>query len=126
MVKGGPGPLLIFTKHRVYTQSGDCRLLTYILSSALAGEGGGARPPPFSLLPSRTKLQCTLYVPAERADTPPDRISSLPYKCSVIFTLRCVHRTPRTFITPDLIYLALMTTGTITFKGIVSRDLHII
>jgi hypothetical protein len=30
--------------------------------SALAGEGGGARPPPFSLLPSRTKLQCTLLL----------------------------------------------------------------
>ncbi len=27
--------------------------------SALAGEGGGARPPPFTLLPSHTRLQCT-------------------------------------------------------------------
>ncbi len=26
------------------------------------GGGGGARPPPFSLLPSRTKLQCTLQL----------------------------------------------------------------
>ncbi len=30
--------------------------------SALAGEGGGSRPPPFSLLPSRTKLQFTLQL----------------------------------------------------------------
>ena len=46
-----------------FTQSGDCRFLAYIPScmmekSALAGEGAvGARPPPFSLLPSRTKWQ---------------------------------------------------------------------
>ncbi len=30
--------------------------------SALAGEGGGARPPPFRLLSSRTNLQCTLLL----------------------------------------------------------------
>jgi hypothetical protein len=46
---------------------GDCRFLAYIPfmmeKSALAGEGGGGeRPSPFNLLPSRTKLQCTLQL----------------------------------------------------------------
>ncbi len=46
--------------------------------SALAGEGGGARiaqQPPFSLLPSRTKLQCTLLLRGRYTPS----ISSLRY-----------------------------------------------
>ncbi len=49
-----------------YTQSGDCRFLAYIPSwwknQPWLVRVGGARPPPFNLLPSRTKLQCTLLL----------------------------------------------------------------
>ncbi len=44
-----------------------CRLFSGIHSivsekSAQPGEGGGARPHPYTILPSRTKLQCTLQL----------------------------------------------------------------
>ncbi len=49
-----------------YTQNGDCRFLACIPSrwknQPWLVRVGGARPPPFGLLPSRTKLQCTLLL----------------------------------------------------------------
>jgi hypothetical protein len=50
--------------------------------SALVAEGGGARPPPFTLF--TITYNVAVYVPAERADTqlhlyPDTPISSLPY-----------------------------------------------
>jgi hypothetical protein len=45
--------------------------------SDLAGEGGGARPPPFSLLPSRTKLQCTLLLSGQKHSSYQDSICTL-------------------------------------------------
>jgi hypothetical protein len=53
------------TDHRVHTE---WRLHIFgvhpimMKKAALAGEGGGCTPTPLSLLPSRTKLQCTLQL----------------------------------------------------------------
>ncbi len=58
--------LAAWCNHRVHTEgrfliSGVHPIM--MEKSALAGgDGGGARPPPFSLLPSCTKLQCTLLL----------------------------------------------------------------
>ncbi len=67
--------------HRVHTKwqlpiSGVRSIMMEI--SALAGRGGGARPPPFKLLPSRTKLQCTLQLRGQ--------IQSLCFNSTHIFT----------------------------------------
>jgi hypothetical protein len=52
-------------KHRVHTELqwpiSDVHSIV-MEKAALAGEGGGARPPPFILSSSRTKLQCTLQL----------------------------------------------------------------
>ncbi len=78
--------LSCFYPHRVHTErqlpiSGVHSIM--MEKSAPASEGGKctARPPPFTLLPSRTKLQCTLQLSGQRY-TP--TISSLPYMNSVV------------------------------------------
>jgi hypothetical protein len=78
-----------------FTHSGDCRFLAYCTSdhmeyspspimmekSALAGGGWGELPPSFSLLTSRTKLQCTLHLRGQIHSL--YSISSLPYMYSL-------------------------------------------
>ncbi len=75
-------PVFILTE---YTQSGNYRFLAYIPSwwknQPRLVRVGSARPPPFTLLPSRTKLQCTLQLRGQRY-TP--TISCLPYMNSVV------------------------------------------
>ncbi len=64
-----------------YTSSGDCRFLANIPSwwknQPLLVRVGGVRPPPFILLPSRTKLQCTLRLGWQIHS--PYFLSSLPF-----------------------------------------------
>jgi hypothetical protein len=49
-----------------YTKNGNGRFSdvnsSMMEKSALAGQGGGARPPPSFYFPSRTKMQCTLQL----------------------------------------------------------------
>ncbi len=52
--------------------------------SAKPGEGGGARPPPFTLFTITYKV--VVYAPAERADTLP-LFLLYPYMYSVLTTL---------------------------------------
>ncbi len=65
-----------------YKQSGNCRFLPLMIEkSALAGEGGGARPPPYTLVTITYKV--AVYAPAERADALP--VSHIyPYMYSVV------------------------------------------
>jgi hypothetical protein len=49
-----------------------------------AGEGGGARPPPFTL--STITYKVVVYTPAERTDTLPIFLSTLPYMYSELPT----------------------------------------
>ncbi len=119
MVKGGGGA----GPATEYTPIGDCRFLAYIPSEwknqPWLVRVGGARPPPFSLLPPSTKLQCSVRSSLEGTYTL--RISSLPlYVLCDLHSAMCTQNT--SYITPDLIQLVLMTTGTMKFKGIVSRD----
>ncbi len=53
--------------------------------SALAGEGAGARPPPFTLFTIMYKV--AVYAPAERADTLP-LFHLYPYMYSTVSMLR--------------------------------------
>ena len=73
--------VVCYLNHRVHTTDRVSTPLSGVHpimmeKSALAGEGGGCKPTPFTIFTIKYKV--AVYAPAERADTVPPSISSLP------------------------------------------------